>query len=163
MQDWEKAVRENARVVVAVAQRILGNEHDAEDVAQDVFCEALRLVNESRVHDWPGMFRRLATLRSIDRLRKRKPTTNIEGLRSSEADPSEVAIERELATRLRESIAQLPQQQAAVFSLFFLEQLSRDEIATCLEISPEGVSTALHKARQRMKSILNISEASNGC
>lgn len=162
MHDWERAVRENARVVVAVAKRILGNEHDAEDVAQDVFCEALSLIETKRVHDWPGMFRRLATLRAIDRLRKRKRTTDIDGLRSAEADPSELAIERELAARLRESIAKLPQQQAAVFSLFYLEQLSRDEIATCLEISPEGVSSALHKARQRIKNILNISEANHG-
>lgn len=162
MHDWEKAVKENARVVVAVAQRILGNEHDAEDVAQDVFCEALKLVGDERVTDWPGMFRRLATLRAIDRLRRRRPRSDIDGLRSTELDPSELAMQRELAERLRQSLSQLPEQQAAVFSLTYLEQLSRDEIATCLQISPEGVSSALHKARLRLKSILRISEARNG-
>ena len=57
----------------------------------------------------------------------------------------------ELATWLRNAAAQLPEQQAAVFSLSHFEQLDRNEVAAILTISVEAVSTALYKARGRLQ------------
>jgi RNA polymerase sigma-70 factor (ECF subfamily) len=162
MHDWEQVVKDNARDVYRVALRTLGNEHDAEDVSQDVFCEAMKLLGSTKVTDWPGMLRRMATLRAIDRLRRRRPTQTVDDLFESEADPGQFAEQRELADRLRRSMAQLPPQQAAVFSLAYLESLSRKEIAACLDVSPSAVSTALYKARQKLKSLLMIPEVRDG-
>ena len=52
-------------------------------------------------------------------------------------------------------------QQATVFVLVQFEQLSRDEVATTLGISPESVSTALYKARQRLMSQLSVLNEGN--
>lgn len=158
MPDWEQVVKDSARVVYRVALRILGNEHDAEDVAQDVFCEAMKLPGSTKVTDWPGMLRRMATLRAIDRLRRRRPTQTVDDLFESDVNPSHFAEQRELADRLRQAIARLPKQQAAVFSLAYLESLPRIEIAACLNISPTAVSTALYKAREKLKSLLTVPE-----
>jgi RNA polymerase sigma-70 factor, ECF subfamily len=59
-----------------------------------------------------------------------------------------------LAHWLRQAVAQLPDQQAAVFAMFHFEQLSRDEISATLDVSPESVSTALYKARQHLQTQL---------
>jgi len=162
MHDWEQVVKDNARVVYRVALRMLGNEHDAEDVSQDVFCEAMKLLGSTKVTDWPGMLRRMATLRAIDRLRRNRPMQTVDDLFESEVDPSQFAVQRELADRLRQSISRLPKQQAAVFSLAYLESLPRNEIAACLDISPTAVSTALYKARQRLKLLLMVPEGKDG-
>lgn len=154
MIDWEGFVSQNARNVFRVAYRMLGSEHDAEDVTQDVFCEAIDLIDSPEVCDWSGLLRRMAALRSIDRLRRRVPTVAIDFDLSVNADPSSEAVAKELAERLRDAIGLLSDQQAAVFSLAYFESLSRDEIAESLGITPVSVSTALYKARQKLKSLV---------
>jgi RNA polymerase sigma-70 factor (ECF subfamily) len=64
----------------------------------------------------------------------------------------------ELAGWLRNEIARLPPQQAAAFVLVYFEQLSRDEAAAALGVSPEAVSTALYKARQQFRTQLAKSD-----
>lgn len=154
MTEWQRIVSQNACHVFRVAFRILGSEHDAEDVTQDVFCEALDVAQSREFCDWPGLLRRMAALRAIDHLRRRRSTVVIDVDPPVDVDPSNEAIARELARRLREAIAQLSDQQAAVFSLAYFEGLSRHDIAESLGIAPASVSTALYKARQKLKSLL---------
>jgi RNA polymerase sigma-70 factor (ECF subfamily) len=47
--DWNGIVAEHGRMVIRTAMRVLGNASDAEDVAQETFCEAFELTKESRV------------------------------------------------------------------------------------------------------------------
>lgn len=159
MPEWDQIVSENLRSIFRIAVRILGSDHDAEDVTQDVFREAIELEQLQTVSDWPGMLRRMATLRSIDRLRRRRSMAEIDASSSVEANPIHDVIATELAERLRVALLQLPERQAAVFSLAYFESLSRDEIAGSLGIAPAAVSTALYQARQKLQSILVVSEA----
>jgi RNA polymerase sigma-70 factor (ECF subfamily) len=155
--DWNAIAETHGPHVFRIAFRIVGSVHDAEDIAQDVFVEALELFRSTRVRSWRGLLVRLATLRSIDRLRRRRPCHVLsEGDHVSTVSPFDEAEAIELAERLRQAIAHLPEQQAAVFTLIAFEQLSRDEVAASLNISPEAVSTALYKARQRLAAELNV-------
>jgi RNA polymerase sigma-70 factor (ECF subfamily) len=143
-------------MVFGTAWRILGDAPDAEDVVQDVFLEIHRLYQERAVRHWGGLLRRLAACRAVDRLRRRKKTVGLNGLclLSTSEDPEASAIERELAGRLRDGLAQLPEREAAVFSLRYFEDLSYREIAKSLDISPAAVAVALHKARAKLEAML---------
>ena len=156
--DRGRIVDEHGARVLRVAARILGSVHEAEDVAQDVFIEAYRLFQAGPVQSWAGLLVRLATLRAIDRRRRATPT---EALVDTDCPttigPPDVAVANELAQRLRAAVGRLPDQQAAIFTLTYFEQLSRDEVASSLGISTEAVSTALYKARQRLMSQLSVS------
>lgn len=159
---WNQTVDRHGSRVFRIALRILGSVHDAEDVSQDVFVEAYRLHDAGAVQSWTGLLVRLATLRAIDRLRRRRPAETLrEDDRVSTTGPYEEAAAKELAEWMRTAMARLPDQQAAVFAMVQFEKLSRDQIATNLGISPEAVSTALYKARQRLLSQLSVFNEGN--
>ena len=155
--DWDRIVERHAERVFRIAFRILGTVHDAEDVCQEVFVEAFELHRRGPVLTWAGLMVRLTTLRAIDKLRARRRSAEV--LDHDQAGingPEQELIARELAEWLRREVESLPDQQAAVFSLTYFEQLGRNEVAATLEISPEAVSTTLYKARQRLMSQLAI-------
>ena len=155
--DWSRLVERHAERVFRIALRILGSVHDAEDVSQIVFTEAVAIHLVEVVHSWTGLFVRLATLRSLDLLRRRRDTVAlIESDHVSNIGPCDAAVGAELADWLRGAVNQLPEQQAAIFSLTYFEQLDRNEVAAVLCISPESVSTALYKARQKLTSQIAV-------
>ena len=155
--NWNVIVERHAERVFRIAYRILGSVHDAEDVSQNVFTEALQIQEVGPVQSWTGLFSRLATMRAIDLLRRRRNTLAIaDDDCASNSDPHQHAVGAELADWLRNAASKLPEQQAAIFSLTHFEQLDRNEVAAVLNISPESVSTALYKARQRLREQLNI-------
>ena len=154
MTDWNALVLEHSRMVFAVAYRILGSVHDAEDAAQEAFGEAYALDRTQKVRSYEAVLRRLATFRALDRLRRRRAHVPLSDHPSDRGNPSHDAIARELADRLRSAIGELPDQQAAVFTLAFFDGSSRDEIAASLGISPAAVSTALFKARKKLQVLL---------
>ena len=155
--DWNAIVEQHAERVFRIAFRILGSVHDAEDVSQIVFTEAIGIHDKQPINSLTGLFVRLATLRSIDTLRRRQSSKPISDQdRFTKAGPSEEAEGAELAKWVRDATSQLPPQQCAVFTLSHFEQLNRNEVATTLGITPEAVSTALHKAKQQLLSQLQI-------
>ena len=156
MNDWNSVVDAHAPSIFRLARRILGHVSDAEDVVQEVFCDAYRIQQAEEIRSWNGLLRRLAVHRALDRLRQRRATVSIDGLEitSPTESPEDILVSRELASRLRAAIAKLPDQQAAVFCLRYFEGRSNVEIAKSLEINSGAVATALHKARSRLKAEL---------
>lgn len=68
--DWGKVVEKHAERIFRIAYRILGSVHDAEDVSQEVFTEAMAVHRSGPIRTWTGLMVRLSTVRSIDRLRR---------------------------------------------------------------------------------------------
>jgi RNA polymerase sigma-70 factor (ECF subfamily) len=155
--DWDAIVELHAPRVLRVALRIVGSLDDAEDVSQDVFAEAFRLHGKGPVQSWAGLLVRLATLRAIDRVRRKRSNIELreDDLRST-IEPADELAAAELAQWLRGAIAALPDQQAAVFVMVHAEQMSRGEVAAALRISPDAVSAALYKARERLAAQLAV-------
>ena len=155
--DWDTIVDLHAQRVYRVAYRILGSVHDAEDVSQMVFAEAIKMHQRGPVQSWTGLFVRMSTLRAIDVLRTRRESAALSDTHvAKQASAPELVAGKELASWLRDATQKLPDQQAAVFSLTYFEQLDRNEVAAVLSVSVETVSTTLYKARKRLLAQLNI-------
>jgi RNA polymerase sigma-70 factor (ECF subfamily) len=156
--DWDRIVRELGALVFGTAWRILGHVADTEDVVQEVFLQAFRMRLDQTVRHWPALLRRLAACRALDRLRQRKTAAPLDGLSlfSAEDGPEETAMGHELAQRLRQAIAQLPQREATVFCLRYFDELSYQRIADTLNITIGAVATALHKARAKLETLLAV-------
>ena len=113
LPDWDRIVELHAKRVFRVALRILGSVQDAEEVSQDVFTEAFRMHKRGPIQSWTGLLVRLATMRSIDRLRRNRPTVQLrDSDRISTVETFEAAAAEELAQWLRKAMAQLPEAPA---------------------------------------------------
>ena len=163
MVDWEAIVRTHGAMAFDTAWRLLGHAADTEDVVQEAFLEAFRLHGRQQVRNWGGLLRQLATRRAIDRLRQRRrflqrglEALTFEPSSPASEQPESIAVQRELADRLRLAIAKLPDREASVFSLYYAGEMSNCEIAETLGISTDAVGVALHKARNRLKELLDL-------
>ena len=97
LPDWDRIVERHANRVFRVAQRILGSVQDAEEISQDVFTEAFQMHQRGPIQSWTGLLVRLATLRSIDRLRRNRPSVELrESDRISTTEPFDEFAAKEL-------------------------------------------------------------------
>ena len=153
MTDWNRIVRDHGPMVFGTAWRILGHVADTEDVVQEVFLHAHQYQQTRTVRHWPALLRRLAACRALDRLRQRRSTVSLDGFDvfATTDAPDELAVRNELAVRLRDALAHLPEREATVFCLRYFEDLSYDKIAEMLGIRRGAVAAALHKARTKLE------------
>ncbi len=161
MTDWKIIVEQYGGLVWATACRLVGNGADASDCFQETFLEAVRISRKEPVRDWSALLRHLATARSLDLLRVRcrqrdrtDATTDPDATVSRESDPGQEAEAGELAERLRAALAKLPAQQAEIFCLNCVDQLSYREIGERLKLTTNAVGVLLHRARQRLRELL---------
>ena len=166
MTDWKTIVEQYGGLVWATACRLVGNCADASDCFQETFLEAVKISRREPVRDWSGLLRHLATARALDLLRVRcrrrdriEVMADPDALVSREADPGQEAEAAELAERLRAVLAQLPQDQAAVFCLSCLDKLSYREIGERLGVTTNAVGVLLHRARGRLRELLTPVDA----
>jgi len=162
--DWQAVVEEYGPLVWQTAYRLLGNQADAGDCFQEAFLTALQLARRQPVRNLPGLLVRLATTRAIDRLRQRirrdrHETDAYDSKRSAEdADPLEHIEAQDLAVHLREAIGRLPSQEANVFCLRYLNEMSYMQIARELKIRVNTVGVSLHRAKTRLRELLTTTD-----
>jgi RNA polymerase sigma-70 factor, ECF subfamily len=160
MVTWDQIINDHGPMMVRLAHRILGSGADAEDedVVQEVFLEALQLRQRDEVRSWRGVLCKMVIRRAIDRLRRRRRTEPLDSidLPCNGSCPYENAVARELSERLRKAIAELSDEQAAVFSLRYFENLSHEQIAEALHTEPDAVRAALYRARAKLQTLLKV-------
>jgi RNA polymerase sigma-70 factor (ECF subfamily) len=168
LTDWNSIVRAHGPMAFDAAWAVLANAADAEDAVQEALADAVRVARDGPVDNWGGLLRRLATRRAVDLLRRRRHRQGTVAARTLPEDPpagvaaqpDAVAVGVELAGRLRAALSELPPQQAEVFALRYFADAANAEIATQLNLTPGAVGVALHKARQRLDTLLNLHEES---
>ena len=154
-------MKQHGPIVWQTAYRLLGNHADVADCFQETFVCALQIWRRQRVRNFPALLSRLATARAIDQLRQRtrRPRANTEpadlsAVPSCNPDPVQQLETGELAAKLRKAIAQLPQQQAEIFCLRYLNSMSYRLIAKQLGIRTSAAGVSLHRARAKLRILL---------
>ncbi len=136
-------------LVYAVALRVLGDPAAAEDVVQELFLRIWRKppATEAPNGSLAGWFAVLARNRSIDQIRKRRPTESPDDvILLSGVDVGADGEHNLLLARARHLMDALPEEQQTVLHLAFFDGLSHAEIAHRLG-SPLGtVKTRLRRA-----------------
>jgi RNA polymerase sigma-70 factor (ECF subfamily) len=161
--DWDELIEEHAPMVVGISWRILGNSADVEDNVQEVFVSAWKVHQKQDVEHWRGLLRRIATVSALANLRRRRSHASIdaEAAISEERRPEEAAIEKELDEKLCREVAELPEREAAVFTLKYFEQLDLREVGEVLAISYSAAAKALSRARAKLGQEFGSSKVEN--
>ena len=159
VQDWQTIVAECGPLVWRTAYRLLGNHADAADCFQETFLAALELSRRQPVRNMSGLLVRLATTRAIDRLRQRVRQEHWQAQdrdcdETDSSGPAEQVQAHELVGQLREAIGELPLQEAKVFCLRYLSEMSYRQIAGQLGIGINIVGVALYRAKARLRAAL---------
>jgi RNA polymerase sigma-70 factor (ECF subfamily) len=163
VQDWQTIVTECGPLVWRTAYRLLGNHADTADCFQETFLAALELSRRQPVRNISGLLVRLATTRAIDRLRQkgRQERGQAEGGdwdERADSGPADQAQAQELVGQLREAIGGLPPQEAKVFCLRYLSEMSYRQIAGQLGIGINMVGVSLYRAKARLREALGAWE-----
>ncbi len=144
-------------MVYSLARRILGDEADAEEVAQEVFCKlfqfAERLESDRHVLFW---LRQVATRQALDRCRRRKlrPWVGLED--APEPSAPAYAGDPWRGAALRAAVNRLPAAQRAVVALRYQEDLDPAEIARLLRRPLFTVKSQLQRALQRLRAEMEV-------
>ena len=157
------------RRLYAAAFAILRNESDAEDVAQEAGLKAFRHIrqfrSEARFSTWliqitvneARMWRRKGHAHQIEPIDDRQDESGEYQPREF-ADwrevPSEALERSEVRRKLTEALASIGQIYREVFVLRDMQQLSIEETAKALDISPASVKTRLLRARLMLRELL---------
>lgn len=140
--------------VVGIANRVLADAHEAEDVAQDVFIDFHRLHSASAEYA-PAWLHRAAAHASLNRLRgarRRQKREFSQALQEGERtmDPEKQAEFAEDSRRLRAALGKMAPKPAAVLVLR-ASGLSYAEVAQALGVGVGQIGTLLRRAEATLR------------
>ena len=166
MTDWQSIVDKYGGLVWQIAYRLVSNDADAADCFQEAFVTALEISRRQRIKSYKALLTRLVTLRAIDKLRQRTRTSglnvtvpDLDVFYSDVPAPDQQLQLEELSERLRCALGSLPQQEAEVFCLKCLNDMSYRQIARQMEIKTNNVGVILHRAKTKLRALLEADEA----
>ncbi len=159
MINWPAIVEQHGPYVWRTAFRLLSDREEASDCYQETFLKAVEYSNRQEIANWPGLLKRIATSRALDRLRRRyrkhdEPLASGEAVIARDPAPDEPVQQQEWMKRFRQVLAELPDRQAEVFWLSEVETLEHAEIAEQLDATPKEVAMWLHRAKQKLRRLL---------
>jgi RNA polymerase sigma-70 factor (ECF subfamily) len=141
---------------------MVGDEQDAEDIAQDVFMKAYSHLNgfegRARFSTWLyGIM--LNTVRSHWRRAARRSTLSLGSAQENPRPdppargdgPARTAVRREQVDAVRAAIAGLDEEWREIIVLRDIRGLTYDELAETLQLPAGTVKSRLHRARQALK------------
>ena len=168
---FETMVRTFGGRLLAVARRFVHNEEDAQDIVQTAYLSAFRGLEQfqgnCQLSTW---LHRIVVNTALMRIRSRlrKPEESIDVLLpafqedghhvqqfSEWSAPADQLLERkETRATVRACIEQLPENYRTVLLLRDIEELSTQEAAETLTMTPTAVKVRLHRARQALSTLL---------
>lgn len=165
---FKQVVDDCQDMVFNTALSMVHDASDAEDVAQEVFIQVYRSIDQfkgdSRLSTW---IYRITVTKSLDLIRSRKRKKRFAFVTSLFGPDNEVLHDpvnfhhpgvaldqKEQAAILFRLIDQLPENQKTAFILLKTEELSYQEIAQVMELSVSAVESLLFRARQNLRKLL---------
>src|SRR5580692_8646321 len=164
---FAQLVEKYKQPVMNFVYRSLRDEIEAEDLAQNVFLQVYksrsRYKQTAKFSTWLFTIARNLCLNEIRR-RSRHPAESLEETHAENEDqpqrqyedkkvflPTENVLHDELAKKIEEALAGLPENQRSAILLCRQEELSYEEIAEVLNCSLSATKSLIHRGRETLK------------
>lgn len=153
-----------SRVVFGMAQRILRNEAEAEEIVLEVFLQVWRKAGDFDPDRGAptGWLLMVTRSRVIDRVRanklKREREQPLEGIEepANGDNPEAQFATGQLFARVREGLVQLPWEQRQAIEMAYLQGFSQSEIADRLRIPLGTIKTRIRTGMQRIQNLMGV-------
>ena len=155
-------VNKYQKSVHTLVWRKIGDFHIAEEITQDVFLKVYKSLSTLKRRDhFPGWLYVIATRRCIAWVRKKRlPTKSLDAMSTAEleeicharyeANNSEAAAVKHRRKLVKRLLQKLPESERTVVTLYYLAEMTGEEISLFLGVSHNTVRSRLHRARQRL-------------
>ena len=158
---WDEIVRTHSQRVYRLAYRLTGNQHDAEDLTQEVFIRVFRSLSSYTPGTFEGWLHRITTNLFLDMVRRRARIRfdslgddAEDRLPGRELSPERLYNDSHMDPDIEQALAALPPEFRAAVVLCDIEGLSYEEIATTLDVKLGTVRSRIHRGRAQLRAAL---------
>jgi RNA polymerase sigma factor (sigma-70 family) len=171
---YQAVIQEHQRKVYNVCLSFLGNQEDAEDLAQEVFLTLFEKIegfrSDATLSTW---LYRVAVNKSLEHIRKMKSLKRWGGVKAfftgeqtthhpvNFDHPGILLENKEQAHILMQHVSQLAENQRIAFTLHKLEGMPYAEIAEVMKVSLSAVESLMFRANQGLRTSLKDYYQSN--
>lgn len=153
-------------VIRRLALKYLRREEDAEDAVQEIFIKAYRSLGRFELNRrfLPWLYSvALNHLKTVYRRTRRIGDREVAEERAGDPsfasdrpadDPEHAALRRAAEEELRAAVDRLPPSLRDAVLLYYLQEASVDDVGEALGLGRENVKSKLHRARKRLREIL---------
>jgi RNA polymerase sigma factor (sigma-70 family) len=158
---WDAIVRTHSARVYRLAYRLTGNQHDAEDLTQEVFVRVFRSLATYTPGTFEGWLHRITTNLFLDGARRRQ-RLRFEGLAddaaqripSNDRSPAQAWDDNHFDGDIQAALQSLPPDYRAAVVLCDIEGFSYEEIAATMGVKLGTVRSRIHRGRAQLRAAL---------
>jgi RNA polymerase sigma-70 factor, ECF subfamily len=158
---WDDIVRTHSQRVYRLAYRLTGNQHDAEDLTQEVFIRVFRSLSSYQPGTFEGWLHRITTNLFLDMVRRRARIRfdslgedADDRLPGREPSPERIFVDSHMDADIEAALAALAPEFRAAVVLCDIEGLSYEEIAATLDVKLGTVRSRIHRGRSQLRAAL---------
>ncbi|MEV6110600.1 RNA polymerase sigma factor SigE [Streptomyces sp. NPDC051940] len=158
---WEEIVSTHSGRVYRLAYRLTGNQHDAEDLTQEVFVRVFRSLSTYTPGTFEGWLHRITTNLFLDQVRRKQRIRfdalgddAAERLPSREPTPHQHFNDTHFDADVQQALDTLAPEFRAAVVLCDIEGLSYEEIAATLGVKLGTVRSRIHRGRSHLRKAL---------
>ncbi|WP_153559069.1 RNA polymerase sigma factor [Roseimaritima sediminicola] len=151
--------------IVALAMRRVRNADEADELAQDVFIQAMEKIDQLRVPEaFGGWLRRIVHRMAINRVTRRQaplacdPET-LEATCLAFGTPDEMALQREQAASVRDAVDRLGTTDRETLRAFYMHGQSLIQMSEAFDAPVGTIKRRLHVARKRLAKQMDVAQA----
>ena len=159
--DYSIIVNRYKNKAFSVLKRMLKDEFDAEEILQDCFLKAYNSLGsfkgEAKFSTW---FYRIVYNSALTKLSSKKRKIESEMISVEEnfnlvSEYNSTVIEKkDLKEFIHEIVNKLPERYSAIIAMFYLNEMSIDEISEVMQISASNVKVLLHRSRNALRDLI---------
>jgi RNA polymerase sigma-70 factor, ECF subfamily len=159
--DYSVLVDRYKNKAFSMLKRMLRNEFDAEEILQDSFLKAFRSLEtfkaEAKFSTWfyRIVYNSALTKLSSKRRKIEQEMSSIEDHHDLEANFDSINVEQNnISELINDMINLLPEKYSTIITLFYLNELTCEEIAETMNITLSNVKVLLYRSRNAMRDLI---------
>jgi RNA polymerase sigma-70 factor (ECF subfamily) len=155
-------------LVFTLVDRMIGDKAPVEDLAQEVFIRVYQGLpgfrGEVRLSTWIYRIAYNVCVAELERARHRVEFVSIGpkadeerprlDLQDDRQDPEAILSRIDVRSTIQKLLDRLPPRSKAILSLYYLQELSYEEIGTVMALPLGTVKTHLHRAKQALRDMI---------